>query len=49
MIDFGAFSEWWMDADCAQTNDCEGADFDASGDVGLPDLRHFCDYWLWGK
>lgn len=49
MVDFAEFSLWWMDADCAQSDDCNGADFDSSGDVGLSDLQHFCELWLWGK
>ncbi|MBL7214134.1 MAG: hypothetical protein ISS71_00485 [Phycisphaerae bacterium] len=49
LIDFAEFSRWWQRTDCAANNNCNGADFDGSGDVDLLDLAHFAEYWLWGK
>ena len=49
MIDFAAFSPWWLRTDCGSRDSCNGADFDGSGDVGVEDLAHFAEHWLWGK
>lgn len=49
LVDFGQFSRSWLRADCIGPGWCAGADFDASGDVGLGDLAYFVDLWLWGK
>ncbi len=49
LVDFNAFSPWWMRTDCGSNDDCMGADFDSSGDVGMDDFTHFAEHWLWGK
>jgi len=49
LVDFAAFSPWWLRTDCALHNQCNGADFDNSGKVDALDLTHFCEDWLWGK
>jgi hypothetical protein len=46
--DFAAMANWWGRTDCADVNDCEGADFDFSGEIDFSDLKIFCNYWLAG-
>jgi len=47
-IDYSFFADWWLDDNCADVNDCEGADIDSSGAVNGDDLKALCDYWLEG-
>lgn len=49
LTDFAVFSALWDKANCAASNNCNGTDFDVSGNVGLGDLVYFCELWLWGK
>jgi len=46
--DFAAMANWWGRTDCADANDCEGADFDFTGEIDFSDLKIFCNYWLEG-
>jgi len=48
-LDYAHFSYYWLNVDCADSNDCEGADFDDSGCVDANDLDIFTTYWLFGK
>jgi len=45
-IDYTHFSDYWLNVDCAYSNDCEGADFDLSGCVDSSDLKTFSNCWL---
>jgi len=49
LLDFAEFSKWWRRTNCAANDNCDGTDFDVSGDVGIEDLQYFAQYWLWGK
>ena len=44
--DFATFAFYWQDQNCAQSNWCEGSDFDRSGAVDFADLVIFADHWL---
>ncbi len=46
MEDFAYLAARWMRTDCASTNNCEGADLNRSGDIGINDLITFADNWL---
>jgi len=46
--DLAFFAVWWMEDECAASNDCSGIDLDRSGRVDAGDLRMFLDYWLVG-
>ncbi len=46
--DFAVMGNWWGRIDCADNNDCGGADFDFSGKMDFFDLDIFCKYWLDG-
>ncbi len=48
-IDYSYFASRWGDVNCGDSNDCDGVDFDFSGDVDWGDFRIFCDHWLEGK
>jgi len=48
-FDYSFFSEYWMDTDCAVTNNCDATDLDFSGSVGPNDLDLFAELWLVGK
>ncbi len=45
-LDFAYFAYRWRDEDCGLSDDCDGVDFDFSGDVGWGDFKIFCDHWL---
>jgi len=47
-VDFAAMANWWGHNDCADVNDCDGADFDFSSCMDYNDLDIFCTYWLEG-
>lgn len=47
-VDFAAMANWWGHSNCAANNDCNGADFNFSGDIDAIDLDAFCSYWLEG-
>jgi len=47
-IDYAYFSDYWLNENCAASNDCDGTDFDLSDTVDSNDLKIFCDYWLLG-
>jgi len=49
LISFSSFAEYWMNTDCATSNDCGGTDLDFSGSVDATDLKIFCNYWLIGN
>ena len=42
-IDFALFAEQWLQTNC---NDCNGADLNGDGVVGLDDLWQFAQNWL---
>lgn len=44
--DFAYFAARWADVNCADSNDCEGADFNLSGEVDVGDLKILCEHWL---
>jgi hypothetical protein len=48
MADFAEIERNWLEEDC-DTNDCEDADIDTSGDVGLADLLAVVESWLAGQ
>jgi hypothetical protein len=47
LLDFSFLSYHWLEDDCGNLNDCEGADLDHNGEVDLNDLLLLTDYWLW--
>lgn len=47
-LDYAYFSNYWLDTDCALSNDCNGTDFDLSDTVDGNDLKFFTDSWLTG-
>ncbi len=48
-FDFAFFANYWMDDNCSGLDDCDGADIDFSGTVGMADLKIFCQHWLEGR
>jgi hypothetical protein len=48
--DFALFAGYWLDSNCALSNDCDGADLQPekapNGDVGGLDLAVFAEHWL---
>ena len=46
--DYSFFAGYWGSTNCADANDCDGADLDFSDKVDAADLKIFCDYWLNG-
>jgi hypothetical protein len=44
--DFAHLAAWWLADDCAQHNDCAGADIDQAGAVGLVELMLLAEQWL---
>lgn len=46
-FDFGLWGSHWLEDNCADANDCEGADLDLSGIVDPNDLKIFGSEWLW--
>ena len=48
-FDYSFFSDYWMDTDCAVTNNCDATDLDFSGSVGPNDLDLFAELWPLGK
>lgn len=47
-VDYLFFANNWENMNCPDSNDCNGTDLDFSGEVGLLDLKIFCDQWLQG-
>ncbi len=45
-LDFAYFASRWGDENCGDVNDCDGVDFDFSGEVDWGDFKIFCDHWL---
>ena len=45
-LDFAFFSDYWLETGCADSNGCDGTDFDLSGQVDSRDLKIFIDCWL---
>jgi len=47
-LDFAAFSSKWLQQNCTDpnTNWCQKADFDQSGQIDVNDLGFFARYWL---
>jgi hypothetical protein len=46
-VDFAILSNHWKVTNCSSSNNwCNGADIDASGDVGINDLILFAENWL---
>jgi hypothetical protein len=48
MEDFSYLAQRWQRADCAATDDCEGADLNNDGTMDLDDLAAFAESWLEG-
>jgi hypothetical protein len=51
-VDFADYSllvNNWLDGNCADSNDCNGADLDLSGSVDMVDLQIFSRHWLEGS
>ena len=46
--DYSFFANRWMDANCGDNDDCEGADLDSSGTVNGADLEILVNHWLDG-
>lgn len=46
ILDLSIFQSYWLDNDCINQGDCEGLDFDFSGNIDLKDYAVFADYWL---
>ncbi|MCX5637883.1 MAG: hypothetical protein NTX52_09365 [Planctomycetota bacterium] len=46
MSDFAFFAGHWMNANCSNSNDCDGTDLDRSGIVDAADLMPFINNWL---
>jgi len=45
--DFEILAFYWMDTNCADSNNCDGADFEPNdGSVDINDLSIFCSHWL---
>lgn len=44
--DYAVVAKYWQHTDCADSNDCGGADLEPDGDVDFDDLANFFDYWL---
>ncbi|MHC4087416.1 MAG: GLUG motif-containing protein [Planctomycetota bacterium] len=44
--DYSIFSDYWMKTNCGASNDCDGTDFDFSGNVDYKDLKVLLDQWL---
>lgn len=45
--DFEVLASYWMDANCADSNNCDGADFEPNdGVVDINDLAILCNHWL---
>ncbi len=44
--DFSRFASWWLISGCADSNDCQGRDFDETGTVDANDLNTLCSNWL---
>jgi len=44
--DYIIFSDYWMKTDCGDVNDCDGTDFDFSGNVDYKDLKVLLGQWL---
>ena len=47
-VDYAMMGKYWLNTNCAASNNCNGTDFDSSGTVNLADLKAFCNYWLQG-
>jgi hypothetical protein len=45
-VDYGAFSSWWMSAECDVSEFCGGADLHRTGVVDWADLCAFAREWL---
>lgn len=48
--DVAILAQYWLDFNCAESNDCGGADLhphgDPDGNVGMADLAILCRHWL---
>jgi hypothetical protein len=44
-IDYSFFASHWGEINCGDSNDCDGADFDFSGEVDWMDLKILCNNW----
>jgi hypothetical protein len=50
-VDFGDYSFFaarYLDVNCENNNNCNGADLDVSGTVDWKDMMLFCQHWLEG-
>ena len=45
-VDFTVFASYWMNKNCADSNNCDGADLEPDGDVDFDDLSGFFGNWL---
>jgi hypothetical protein len=48
LFDYAVLAAHWLNQNCTETDWCDRADIDHSGDVDILDLRIFAEYWLEG-
>ena len=46
LVDFAQLAAHWLENNCSDSDWCNGADVDLSGDVGVSDLQIIAEYWL---
>ncbi len=46
--DYAALTNFWLDQNCADSNNCDGTDFDFSGNINSIDLSAITQHWLRG-
>jgi len=46
--DLAHLASWWLEVDCEEAQDCEGADMDVSGKVDLADFAILAEQWAEG-
>jgi subtilisin family serine protease len=49
MKDFSLFAQSWLEEECSEPTDCDGADINASGSVDAADLSLLVEQWLQGN
>jgi hypothetical protein len=45
-LDYSFFTSHWQEDNCDASDDCEGTDFDFSGNINHKDLKVLLDHWL---
>ena len=46
LVDFAKVANHWLQENCSDSDWCDGADINLSGDVELGDLEAIAGYWL---